>query len=469
MTTVLQGQQRRVGGLLLTFALTAATACNTDGLSPDNRASIAVSASRQHEGDEEHEGRSWGQRGRIVEATLLRRLTKSEAAAALLARNPGPGALEAFDTLYNVAQYTIHYTTINQAGESTVASAAVFIPDTVGLRLPLVSFSHGTQTDKVKVPTTLAFINPQGIINATHGSVTVLADYLGMGYDKDHIHPYLIPSADAVSSLDALRAARRLVKNLGLALDGRLFIYGYSEGGGVAMSLTREIEENPRSGFRVTASAPMAGAYAVYEAGKEALSGPAPAVQGSAGTVYFLSSYQKVYHLADDMSQLLKSPFDALGEQLITVGMADADAAKVFPNKAPRDVMQPAVIDAWVNDPDAPVSRALRENQTYRWAPRTPMRLYFGTADVTVQPRNTAIADSVMREMGAADVQVVSWPGLNHTAAQWPSYISARRWFDTFPVRADDEDENDVADDADGDHRADQESESHLAPRAQRP
>jgi pimeloyl-ACP methyl ester carboxylesterase len=403
--------------------------------------------------------------------TWLRTLTKVEAAEALLARNPGPGALEAFDTLYNVEQYTLNYTTINDKGEGTTASAAVFVPDVVvGTRLPLVSFSHGTQTDKQKVPSTLAFINPQGIINAAHGSVTVLADYLGMGVDAEHGHPYLVPSADARSTLDALRATRRFVKTLGLSLDGRLFLYGYSEGGGVAMQLAREIEENSRSGFRVTASAPMAGAYAVYEVGKEALSKPTPSVQGSGPTVYFLSSYQKVYHLADDMSQVLVPPFDALGEELITVGMTDARAASVFPNRAPRDVMQPAIIDGWVNDPESPVSRALRANQTYMWAPRAPMRLYYGAADVTVQPRNTILADSIMRDLGAADVQVVAWPGLNHVQAQWPSYISARRWFDTFPVTSDDEDEN-VDDDADNDDDHDRVlgSEAVLARHGSRP
>lgn len=403
-----------------------AAACNSDTLAPSKSQRPAAPVSAVFDVN-------WGQRGHVTHDTLLRRLTKAEVAAALLARNPGPGALAAFDTIYNVAQYAIEYTTIDAKGEPTIASAAVFVPDTSGLSLPLVSFSHGTQTDKHKVPSTLAFINPQGSINATHGSVTVLADYLGMGSDSAHTTPYLVADAEAASSLDALRAARAYISRLGLSLDGRLFVYGYSEGGSVSMALAREIEREPRSGFRVTAVAPMAGAYALYEVGRAALANPTPTVPGATGAIFVLAAYQAVYHLGVGLSDLLIAPYDSLGNVLITKGMPDADANRLFGGVHPRDVMQPAALDAWVNDPESPLSRALRANATYEWQPRAPMRLYFGTLDVTVDTLNTHIAAEFMRGL-SAPVEVVPLSGLNHAAAQWPAYISARKWFDSFPV-----------------------------------
>jgi pimeloyl-ACP methyl ester carboxylesterase len=417
----------------LTVIVAAATGCNRDVVAPTHRRAPNSSANTNGPGV------NWGQRGHVVYDTLVRTFTKREVAAALLARNPGPGALEAFDTVYNVVQYAIHYTTINEKGEPTVASAAVFVPDTTGLRLPLVSFSHGTQTDKHKVPSTLAFINPQGAINATHGSVTVLADYLGTGNDSAHITPYLVADAEAASSLDALRAARAFVGRFGLSLDGRLFLYGYSEGGSVAMALAREIEREPRSGFHVTAVAPMAGAYALYEVGRRALANPTPTVPGSTGAIFVLSAYQAVYHIKDGLDELLKYPYDSLGQVLITTGMPDADANRLFGGRYPRDVIQDAAKTEWVEQPDSRLSQALRANATYEWRPRAPMRLYYGKLDVTVDTLNTTIAAAYMQELGAP-VEVVPLAGLNHTAAQWPSYISARRWFDTFPVPTDDGD-----------------------------
>jgi hypothetical protein len=441
MTKLLDHPRARGAARLLPLAAVAMIGCAEDGLAPAAR-EPAVALSQVGE-----RPATWGQRGRIVSATLLHTYTRAEAAATLLARNPGPGALEAFDTVYNVAQYAISYTTVNAFGESTVASAAVFVPDTTGLSLPMVSFSHGTQTDKQKVPSTPAFINPQGVINATHGSITVLADYLGTGVDANHIVSYLVADAEANASLDALRAARRLVRSLGLALDGRLFIYGYSEGGSVSMALAREIESDPRSGFRVTAVAPMAGLYALYLTGRELLFAP-PVVPGATGVVFFLSSFQAVYHVAPTLSDLLIPPYDSLGEVLITTGMPDADAQRLMGGRHPQAVMTQAAIDAWKYDPDSPLSQALRANATYEWVPRAPMRLYYGTNDVTVSPRNTIIADSVMRELGATTVEVMPLPGLSHSQAQWPAYISARRWFDSFPVPAEAAVDGDDADDA---------------------
>jgi hypothetical protein len=377
---------------------------------------------------------------------MRQRLSKQEVAAALLARKPGPGALEAFDTVYNVVQYAIGFTTINEKGESVVASAGVFVPDTTSLSLPLVSFLHGTQTDKQKVPSTLAFINPQGAINAAHGSITVLPDYLGTGHDAGHITPYLVADAEAAASLDALRATREFVKRLGLSLDGRLFLYGYSEGGSVSMALAREIEKEPRSRFHVTAVAPMAGAYALYEVGRRALANPTPTVPGATGAIFVLAAYQAVYHVAGGLNELLISNYDSLGEVLITTGMPDADANKFFAGVYPRNVMQKAARDAWVDEPNSALSRALRANATYEWRPRAPMRLYYGAADVTVDTLNTNIAAAGMHALGADNVEVWPLAGLNHTTAQWPAYISARKWFDTFPVPVAEPDGDDADD-----------------------
>jgi hypothetical protein len=418
----------------LLWALIAAgvAACTADDTIAPRRAAFTASTSR--------ESGNWGQRGRVVDVTLLRHVTKEDAAA-LLAPNAGLGALEAFEPKYDVDQYAMSYTTINEKGEPIVASAGVFVPIGAGTRLPLVSFSHGTQTDKQKVPSTLAFINPQGIVNAAHGSVAVLADYVGMGVDAGHIHPYLVAQVGADASLDALRAARRLLKTLGLSLDGRLFIYGYSQGGQVAMALLREIEREPRSGFTVTAAAPASGPYAFGEVFTTALANPNPPVQKtpSVPVIYLVASFQAVYHLADRMDEVLVPPFDAIGEHIVASGMSDAEAQAIPVTKYSRDVMQPQLIESILNDPLSPMAEAMRSNEVYDWAPRTPLRMYYTSTDAVVNPANTLLAFDRMRARGAPDVDAIelhdpSGKALTHGTAQWPSYIAARRWFDTFPV-----------------------------------
>ncbi len=421
--------------MLWAFIMAGGAGCAADHTAAPRQPVFTLTASR--------ETGNWGQRGRVVDATLLRHVTRDEAAA-LLAPNANLGAVEAFDPRYDVDQYAMSYTTINEKGEPTVASAGVFVPIGAGTRLPLVSFSHGTQTDKQKVPSTLAFINPQGIVNAAHGSVAVLADYVGMGVDAAHIQPYLIAQVGADASLDALRAARRLLKTLGLSLDGRLFVYGYSQGGQVAMALVREIESEPRSHFTVTAAAPGSGPYAFGEVFRTTLANPNPPVQKapSVPVIFLVASFQEVYHFANRMDDLLVPPFDAFGERMVTSGMTDAEAAAIPVAKFSRDVLQPALFESILNDPDAPIVQAMRANETYDWTPRTPLRMYYTPADLVVNPMNTLLALERMRARGAQNVDAIPLVGLKgealtHGLAQWPAYIGARRWFDTFPVPTD--------------------------------
>jgi hypothetical protein len=228
------------------------------------------------------------------------------------------------------------------------------------------------------------------------------------------------------------------------------------------MAVAREIEREPRSRFRVTAAAPMAGPYALYETGRRALAKPTPTVSGATGVIFVLAAYQAVYHVAGGLNELLIAPYDSLGEVLITRGMSDADAARFFGGRFGRDVMQPAAKTAWVDEPESALSRALRANATYEWRPKAPMRLYYGTADVSVDTLNTHIAAAGFRERGAVNVEVVPLAGLNHAGAQWPSYISARKWFDTVPAPAAGRDGDD-ADDDDGASGSDQRGASNAA------
>jgi hypothetical protein len=163
--------------------------------------------------------------------------------------------------------------------------------------------------------------------------------------------------------------------------------------------------------------------------------------------VFLIAAYQDVYHLAERMDQLLVPPFDGIGQRIVTTGMTDAEAQAAPFTKFARDVMQPQVIQTILNDPDAPIARAMRANETYDWLPRTPLRMYYGSADVVVGPRNTLITLERMRELGAPDIDAIELVGLSgepltHATAQWPAYIAARRWFDTFPVPVDNVDED---------------------------
>jgi pimeloyl-ACP methyl ester carboxylesterase len=299
--------------------------------------------------------------------------------------------------------------------------------------VPLVSFSHGTETVKSAVASNPASINTHGIINASDGSAIVVADYLGMGVDSMHPQAYLNAAIGAATSVDALLAAKRMADRREISFDGRLFIYGYSQGGQVAMALLRELERNPRRGFTPTAGAPMSGPYDLYSTAKSNLIAPVSLKARSVNAILAITSLWQMYGTADRLDELLIPQYAQIGLRMQATGMTAAELGAVVPFVS-RDVLQPSLIESILNDPESPPSRAFRINETYDWAPRTPIRIYFATQDLQVDPQNARTTIKRMRELGAQDVDTVNLGPLNHVPAQWPAFIAAKTWFNTFPA-----------------------------------
>ena len=380
----------------------------------------------------QEKGDNWGQRGRVVDATLLKTIDP-DAVTALIAQ---AGVQSAYAARYAVEQWSFTYTTIDVNGDPVVASGALYLPVGATEPLPMISFSHGFVTNKVMVPST--GLNAQqanhGFINASGGAVTVLADYLGLGADAAHLQQFHVASVAASASLDALRAARRFARERAYELDGRLFVYGYSQGGPVAMALVRQIQEEPRAAFHVTAAALIAGPYDLYGTARSFLAPDrAPYAPASVILVSELAAFDHAYALASCLCDIVQPPYDAVAERLLAVGMTQAQANAAVP-ALPRNALTAAATDAILDDPDAPISRALRANDTYDWRPAMPMRLYYGTADLDVPFQNALTALARMTELGAPDVQAVDLGPLNHGGVQIPAYIAMRQWWDTFPA-----------------------------------
>lgn len=333
---------------------------------------------------------------------------------------------------YEVDMYTITYATVGPDGAATTASAGVYLPVSPAGPVPLMSYSHGTVKSKTDVPSNPASLEgaANGVLEASLGNVLVGADYVGLGSSDFPYHPYLHAASEASAGLDALRAARALAEREGVALDGHLFVYGYSQGGQASMALARELELNDADEFTVTAAAPMSGPYDMYGSAQEAIASTTPNEAQAFYTVYILAAWNRVYHFAPTLDALLKPPYDAVAEQIVATGSAPASLLDQLA-PVPRDNLQPATITAVLDEPDSDIAAALRENDTYDWRPTAPMRLYYGSADTDVPPQNSLTAAARMQSLGA-DVQAVDLGPLDHGGAVVPAILAARAWFDTF-------------------------------------
>ena len=148
---------------------------------------------------------------------------------------------------YDVKAWRVRYVTQDR-GQPTEATMLLTLPDvTDGSAFPIVAFPHGTSGFTDECAPTAGGIeeNAFGVVFAAMGYAVVSPDYLGMngfGAPAGFLHPYLVPEATAVATLDAIRALLRLQETEDLGARGdpsRTVLWGGSEGGFAALQAER--------------------------------------------------------------------------------------------------------------------------------------------------------------------------------------------------------------------------------------
>ncbi len=332
---------------------------------------------------------------------------------------------------FAVKHYKIVYATIDPLGGRTQASGALFLPQNAGAALPLLSYQHGTTTMTNDVPSNG---NSEevivGLVFASAGYATVLPDYLGLG-DSPGFHPYVHARSEATASVDMLRAARRYCASNSLALNGQIFLAGYSQGGHATMALHRELEKYHTNEFTITASAPMAGPYDMSGVElNDLLSARCP--PNPYYYAYVLTAYQRVYSLAPNWSALLAPPYNTTIPPLFN-GNTDGSIINTYLPACNVSSILPAAARASLqNDPGSPLRQALRDNDLDQWKPIAPMRMYHCAADADVLYANSQVAYSNFLARGATQVQLIDpAPSADHSGCFVPSLSSAKVWFDS--------------------------------------
>ncbi len=334
-------------------------------------------------------------------------------------------------TTYAVNAYKITYNTVSYDGTTpTFATGALLVPQGVPCKTPLISYQHGTTTYRYGVPSYLSGEIVIGLAEATDGYTISMPDYLGLG-DSPGIHPYIHAASEATASLDLLRATREAQDSLDFALNAQLFLVGYSQGGHATMALHRLIETDFPNEFTVTASAPMSGPYDVSGVQADVIVNDS--VYSQPGYLpYILQSYNTVYNLFVDYSDVFLSPYDTILPPLLdgTHGMGELNAA--MPS-IPNHIMIPEVLDSFINNQNHYFRNALRDNDVYDWAPVAPMKMFYCEADDEVYYLNAFVAYDKFIENGSTSVQMMS-AGANygHFECAFYALSGGKNWFDTF-------------------------------------
>jgi hypothetical protein len=370
---------------------------------------------------------------------------------------------------YNLEMQKVTYQSTGADGRLHTMTGLLILPTTNGgIRpsVPILMYQHGTEPYRPYSPSQfLVHLDrpadyPEVMVAAaiaSTGYAVAMADYEGMG-DNTSTQPYVHGTTLAQQVIDMLRASRDII---GVATgntsspctwNSQLFLMGYSEGGYVTMTATRELQRNNAGEFTVTASAPLSGPHDLSGVMRGVMLSDTPSkapyflpfvLTGynyayGGQTAFFSASYAMAPPYATTIPPLFAgtTPSNKISEAM---GMTFSPVHLIVP----KSILTQQFIDQLAND-SSQVGSFLRENDSYRgWAPTVPMRMFHHRSDDLVPYGNSQVAFNAFSTAGAkkwvslveetVSISISSDPVKTvHSAAAFPELSDGWRWLDSF-------------------------------------
>ena len=190
--------------------------------------------------------------------------------------------------------------------------------------LPTVAYVHGTSVsfyDAPSNPNTFGDLSPRGEsfegppsapVFAGNGFIYIAPDYLGLADSTIPRHRYFHAATEASSAIDLLAAARKVLADLKARQNGKLFVFGFSQGGHAALALHRELE---RMHVKVDGTAVVGGIFDVERWFLTSLEKRTASRQPLYAT-YLLLAFDDIYDVYDSTADVFRRRYAAIVEDL---------------------------------------------------------------------------------------------------------------------------------------------------------
>ena len=315
-------------------------------------------------------------------------------------------------------------------GQLIQVSGMLAIPLNTPAPPALLSAQHGTMFRYADAPSNFPATVTGFELFASTGFVTLIPDYIGLGVSNNLRQSFYDKPTSAGAVVDMIKAAQYYLGQRKIALNPHLFLVGYSEGGYVTMAAQQEIETNAQHGLTLTAAAAGAGGYDL----PGMLGGVAAASTYAtpAFLALFLQAYNTTYGWNRPLTDFFQAPYATQLPALLdgTKARADIDAALTT---SPAALFTPAFYASLGSTSGEPVlKQKLQDNSFLNWVPRSPTRLYHGTADASVFYQTSATTFARFQAAGAANVAFFPIAGGTHETSIAPMMADALPWLLSF-------------------------------------
>lgn len=324
-------------------------------------------------------------------------------------------------TRTGIRLFRLRYPTVTSAGRPTTASALVALPRR-GRARGLVSWQHGTASLRTAAPSAKDAANgllPAAVF-AGDGYALVAPDYVGYGVSTER-HDYYLADHMATVVRDAIVAAWAALTTVGVDVDPRLVLAGFSEGAHASLVTQLRIESEPVPGLTLVGAAPVAAAVDLAGCGLQgALRG------GSRWCSLYLAWLATTYasHYGEPLTDVLTARWSEQVTDLFD-GTVDGDTTVARLPTDPRDLLDPTFLrTVEAGGPHWFLDR-LRENGLLARTPTTPVRLFYGGADADVTPDQAAAYVTAHR---SGRVEAVCVGDHDHEATLLHAVVPLRTW-----------------------------------------
>ena len=135
--------------------------------------------------------------------------------------------------------FPVAYWSTDPQGDSLLVSGRVYLPKRRYLNGIMIA-CHYTITSDMEAPSKMLSMES---IFAMKGYAVIMPDYVGYGLSRDKVHPYLHWRSAAKTAVDLLNCMPELLEYYGYSYPIDVVVTGYSQGGAVALGVTRMLEE----------------------------------------------------------------------------------------------------------------------------------------------------------------------------------------------------------------------------------
>ena len=205
--------------------------------------------------------------------------------------------------------------------------------------------------------------------------------------------------------------------------NGKLFTFGFSQGGHAALAVHRELES---AGVDVAATATVGGVFDVEQWFLASLANettPTLPLYVS----YILLAYDDVYDVFGEASEVFRHRFASTVGGLFDMQHFFDDVLAGLPPHA-RALLRPSFYANVTANPQNPLRVRLRENAVDESTLEAPLRVYHSPDDEEVPFEDALVSVERLRSRGA-DVTVRSLPGFDHVNSWIQAMPRAVRWF----------------------------------------